>query len=117
MGIRAEQVTVDLGNRSYTVYIAPDLLKDQNSAGLTPLSRFVQEKKALLVTDSNLANLYAEQVLTMIQAAGASSAAIHTIPAGEEEKTFATVEGICRKAAQLGLDRHSVILSRRRRDK
>ena len=111
MGTRAEQVIVDLGQRSYTVYIAPDLLKDQESAGLTPLSRFVHEKKALLVTDSNLAKLYADQVLAMIQAAGASSAAIHTIPAGEEEKTFATVEGICRKAAQLGLDRHSVILS------
>ena len=111
MSSRAEQVLVDLGQRSYTVYIAPDLLANKESSGLTPLSRFVQGKRALLVTDSNLANLYAEQVLTMIRSAGASFAAIHTIPAGEEEKTFTTVEGICRKAAQSGLDRHSVILS------
>lgn len=111
MAARAEQVLVDLGQRSYTVYIAPDLLWDQSSSGLTPLTRFVQGKKALLVTDSNVSGLYAGQVLAVLQAAGTLSAECHTIPAGEEEKTFATVEGICRKAAQLGLDRHSVLLS------
>lgn len=108
---RAEQVQVNLGTRTYTVYIAPGLLTGTESPAGTLLSRHVQDRKVLLVADSHLASLYGDRILAQLKAAGAVSADIYIFPAGEEAKTFVTVEAICRKAAQCGLDRQSMLFS------
>lgn len=99
-----ERVQVELGPRSYGVYIGDGLLDMPELSGV--LADFVSDRKVLLVCDSNTAPLYggrAEQTLTR---AGASVIR-HVIPSGEEHKTFRTAEEICRAAAQAGLDRGS----------
>ncbi len=104
-----QQVGVSLGERSYTVSVAPGLF-EKDGAAASLLAPFVRGKSVMVVSDSHVAPLYGEKVLESLRSAGASGPVLHIIPAGEEYKTFQTVETICRTAAEKGLDRKSVFL-------
>jgi 3-dehydroquinate synthase len=64
----------------------------------------------LVVSDSNVAPLYAEQALTSLQAAGLSAQAL-VIPAGEANKTLATVASLWQEMTEAGLDRKSTLVA------
>jgi len=104
-----EQVHVELGDRSYTVFIAPDLFEGGLASSV--LEKHLRGRRVLLVADSHTAPLYAERVLAAAKAAGAASCGSYIIPAGEQNKTFATTESICCEAVRQGLDRDSVFLA------
>lgn len=109
MNDEMEQVPVELGSRSYTVSIAPDLFSAGRAAAI--LSPHLRGRRVLLTADSHTAPLYAEQVLKAVNEAGAASSGLFVIPAGEQNKTFSTTESICCEAVRLGLDRDSVFLA------
>ncbi len=63
-----------------------------------------------LVSDSNVAPLYAESLLLDLRQAG-YEAALLTIPAGEEHKTLETVSMLWRGFLEAGLDRRSTVIA------
>jgi 3-dehydroquinate synthase len=63
-----------------------------------------------VVSDENVAPLYAGPLLASLQEAG-FAAALVTIPAGENSKTIETVSELWRNFLQLGLDRKSTVLA------
>lgn len=104
-----EEVRVELGDRSYTVFIDPSLFGNGLAPGI--LSPHLRGRRVLLVADSNTAPLYADRVLAAANESGAVSTGLYVIPAGEEHKTFSTAEAICCEAVRQGLDRDSVFLA------
>lgn len=65
-------------------------------------SPVAEDIKTLLISDSNVAPLFAKQVSKLLK-----PVAQLILPAGEMHKNFSTVENICRYAAQHHLDRYS----------
>lgn len=102
-----EKVRVHLAERSYDILAAPGLLAGKPEA----LRRFVDGRGVLVVTDSNTGALYGDQILDLVKNMDAASVALHTFPAGESSKNFATVEQICRAACQAKLDRNGIVLA------
>lgn len=97
-------VTVDLGERSYAIHIGsgildrlPRLLSQVQIAG--PLA---------LVTDANVAPLYAERVRDLL-----GDLAVETciLPAGEPYKRLDQIEWLCGRFLEAGLDRGSAVLA------
>ncbi len=63
-----------------------------------------------IVTDTNVAPLYAEQVKTVLDVAG-FAAFVHAMPAGEGAKHLGSVEAMYRAFAEHGMERSSVVLA------
>ena len=82
-----KSIRVELGDRSYTI-----------NFGATPEA--LAPKKTLLVTDSNVDDLYRKQLIDMVEPVD-----IYVIPAGEESKNAGIFIDICRRAASLHLGR------------
>ncbi len=102
----ALNVRVQLDQRSYDIVIGSGLLA---IAGQTAVS-LLQRKRCAVVTDSNVAPLYASTVLDSLSRAGIEATLI-TIPAGEASKSMAVVEDVCRQMLRAGLDRKSFLIA------
>jgi len=66
--------------------------------------------RVAIITDSNVAPLYASRVISSIEEAG-QKAFLMTLPAGEEYKTLATVSDIYSFLAQNGFTRSDIIVA------
>ena len=95
-----KNVRVHLGERSYTIRIGADALGDIGKVSL----RHFRGARALVVTDANVAPLYAEKTLDSLAAAGVQ-ASLFRIPAGEASKSMRQLSRILDKMASLRLDR------------
>jgi 3-dehydroquinate synthase len=99
-----KELTVALGERSYPIYIGAGILRNAGvllkQAGLSLVS-------GIIVTDSNVGPLYADQ----LNAALGWSQAPCMLPAGEESKRLAQVEHMCGRFLEAGLDRGSLIVA------
>jgi len=84
------------------------------AGGLDGLGEMLKERSlggpVALVSDSNVAPLYGEQVLKSVRKAG-YEAHLLTIPAGEHNKTFETVMSMWRGFLEAGLDRKSTVVA------
>ena len=93
-------VTVDLGERSYPIHIGSGILDTLGeackAAGL--------KGRCLLVSDENVAPLYAEKVFQSLEKAGFSPT-LEVLPAGEPTKCHEQLIRLYSKAAELNLDR------------
>ena len=78
-----QQVTVELDDRSYPILIGPGLL------GNGQLAQHLPHREIMIVTDSNVAPLYLEQVTAQLSHA---RVLIHIIPAGETSKRLSELE-------------------------
>lgn len=103
-----KQVTVDLGERSYPIYIGEGLLEriaeylDQHGIGTkSPL---------LLVTDTNIAPLYLSSVVEILTSAGYKIATA-VVESGEQAKSLEQLDALVTAALEAGLDRKSTILA------
>ncbi len=95
-------VHLELGDRSYDIVIREGLL-DSMKPQMRP------GRKCLIVADRNVAGLYLQKVSARLAECGAEVHS-HIIDPGEIHKTLTAVEGICREAACLGLERKSLIV-------
>ncbi|MFA7693864.1 MAG: 3-dehydroquinate synthase [Candidatus Hydrogenedentes bacterium] len=99
-------VTVALGDRAYDIHIGRDnlyLIKDWLAAK--------SNRAAIgLITDSNVAPLYADAVRAQIEAAG-WRCVVHVMPAGEAGKRLDRIEEICGTFLAHGLDRGDAVLA------
>lgn len=96
------KVHVDLGKRSYDILIHKGLL-DSMDFKLTP------GRKCLVVADLNVAGIYLDKVCRRLAELGGDVCNCVINP-GEKYKNLNTVAEICRVAAQMGLDRKSLIV-------
>src|SRR5215469_17629591 len=99
-------VTIDLGPRSYPVYIGENLL---DQAGQL-CRRSSLEGHAALVTDTKVGALYAERVVKALADSG-FKVSTHLVNAGEVSKSFPVVETLCEDFARHGIDRRSFVLA------
>lgn len=95
-------LNVGLGDRAYDISLLDALTADS-------LRPFAEGRSCMVVTDSTVGDLYLAETFSLLKEAGAASVATLAFEAGEESKTLATVESICRTAVARHLDRKSVI--------
>ncbi|SKB04924.1 3-dehydroquinate synthase [Prosthecobacter debontii] len=102
-------VPVNLGARSYTVQVGRGLLSGIGAAVMT-LEKLRGRKSCAVITDSNVAPLYAETVLQSLRAAG-KEAHLITVPAGEASKSLLVAQDVCGEMVRAGLDRKSFVVA------
>ena len=95
-----KNVRVHLGERSYTIRIGADALGEIGKVCL----RHFRGGRALVVTDANVAPLYAEKTIDSLAAAGVQASALR-IPAGEASKSMRQLSRILDRMASMRLDR------------
>lgn len=99
--------TVHVGlqqSKSYPIYIGNKLL------GKDLLSRLVDSKKALVVTNTIVAPIYLDKVMHALRSKGIDVVQI-TLPDGEVHKNMDTLMSILDAAMQARLDRKSVMVA------
>jgi 3-dehydroquinate synthase len=99
-------VTVDLGDRSYPIRIGSGILETLGEAckiaGL--------KGKCLLVSDENIAPLYAEKVFQSLEKSGFDPV-LEVLPAGEPTKCHEQLLNLYAKAAENRLDRKCFLVA------
>ena len=95
---------VELGQRRYPIRIGAGLLDDADAFADIAFGRHV-----LVVSDSNVAPLYAQRVLDMLPLG--CDAALHAIPAGEEYKTQSSCSAIFAALANHGASRDALVIA------
>jgi len=93
-------VIVDLGDRSYPIHIGSGILETLGGACKTAGLK----GKCLIVTDEQVAPLYADRVFQSLEKAGFKPV-LEVLPAGEPTKSQVQLMNLYSKAAAQGLDR------------
>jgi 3-dehydroquinate synthase len=96
-------LTVDLGERSYPIYIGEDLLGDD-----TLLSEHIPGKNVLVVSNETVAPLYLDSALTMFTGKHVETC---ILPDGEEYKNLETLNTIYTVLLSKKLDRNTTIIA------
>lgn len=98
-----EKLFVDLGENSY------DILFSDSFSGLPrAMADINAPKKLLIVTDTNVEKLYADEVKRLLTENG-YDAEIYAFEAGEENKNMNSILGICNACIEHKMDRKSMI--------
>lgn len=99
-------VSVALGERSYVIWVKPGLL-----AHLGELYAGYQlGSRAAIITDTTVARLYGELVANSLRRNGIEAFVV-TVPPGEEQKSFQTLEMLYTRLLEAGLDRQATIIA------
>ncbi len=101
-----EEITVALGDRSCPILIGRSILERLPEL----LERTGAKGCAAVVTDENVAPLYAKTVRSWVEKAGLAPVEC-TMPAGEEHKRLARIEELCGQFLEGGLDRSGVVVA------
>ncbi len=100
------EIPIELGDDSYTIHIGKGLL--------AAVGEIVAPKqpgrRAALITDDNVEELYASVVAESLERAG-WDAHLFAVPSGERSKTLATAGQLCEQLAEAGFDRSSVVFA------
>ena len=96
-----ETVHVDLGDRSYPIYIGAEF--DEVETGKM-LANHVSGKRAFLITNDRIAPMYLNKYKEMLEAGGKQVDTL-VLPDGEDKKTLNVLTNIFDKALELALDR------------
>lgn len=101
-----EQITVDLGPRSYDILIGPGLV---DAAGAQIASR-ITTPRAYIITDTNVAPLLGDRLAASLNAAGIDHETI-VLPAGEATKSFGAFENLLDDLLQRGVERATTLVA------
>ena len=96
-------IGVELGPRRYDIVVGSGVL----GRAATPLAG---RARVAIVSQQNIADLYAEPLLTALHAAG-TAAELFLMGDGEEAKSLTTVEALCRRFAAWGLLRGDAVVA------
>lgn len=99
-------VRLSLGSRSYEVHVANGAL--DTTGFLTAHLRL--RGRAAIISDSNVAPLYAERVRQSLEDAG-YGVSVHIFEAGEAHKNLGTVETLVNEMVAAGHDRSSFVVA------
>lgn len=99
---------VQTDSSTYPIYIGIGIYSELPS--LLEQAGVHTKQKLMIVTDSNIAPLYAHQVRKILRMAG-FEVGLSVVPAGESSKNLRQVEQVIGECLQFGLDRKSIILA------
>lgn len=100
-----EKLYVDLGEDSYYIKFS-----DSFNGLAEAMKEINAPNKLLIVTDTNVEKLYAEETAAILKEAG-YDCAVYAFEAGEENKNMDSILGICGACMDHGLDRKSMIVA------
>ncbi|HXM31631.1 MAG TPA: 3-dehydroquinate synthase, partial [Xanthobacteraceae bacterium] len=98
---------VELGPDPHPVHVGAGIL---DHTGQLARAAGVAAGRALIVTDSNVARLYGERVAASLKAAGFAPRTLE-VAAGEQSKSFATLERVYDAIVGTELDRSSAVFA------
>jgi len=102
------ELTVELGDRSYPIYIGEGLLQEASSYFI---KHGISKKSPLLIiTDSHVADLHLQALESELAGAGFKTSSV-VVPSGESSKSLTMLESLVTKALEAGLDRKSAIVA------
>ncbi|WP_018873145.1 3-dehydroquinate synthase [Thioalkalivibrio sp. ALJ16] len=102
-----ESLNVELGERSYPIYIGPGLLDQAQQ-----LRPALEGRRVAVISNTTVAPLYGERLRRSLAACGISGEPLWIeLPDGEQHKTLATVETILTRLLEARLDRGSRIVA------
>lgn len=102
------ELTVELGDRSYPIYIGEGLLQEASSIFLK--HGISTKSPIMIVTDSHVAGLHLQALELELGSAGYKTTSV-VVPSGESSKSLAMLETIVTKGLEAGLDRKSTIVA------
>lgn len=102
------ELKVDLGDRSYPIYIGEGLL--DNAAAYFQKHGISSKSPLMIITDEHVAPHYLDKLKTELSDGGFKVAAA-TVPAGEGSKSIGMLEKLVGSALEAGLDRKSAIVA------
>ncbi|MEI7024544.1 3-dehydroquinate synthase [Paenibacillus sp. y28] len=102
------ELTVDLGERSYPIYIGDGILGE--IASIFDKHELSKRSPLLIVTDSNVGPRYLETVRELLEEGG-YKVTTAVVPAGEPSKSLARLEELVSVALEAGLDRKSTVVA------
>ena len=105
-GVEA-QVTINLGERSYPVYIAPGLTR---MVGYMIKDRLPKAGSCNVVTSQNISDLHGASLMDSLNAAGIK-AGLTMVPDGEDAKTWASAEALIGEMLDHGMNRNSFVVA------
>ncbi|MFC5531755.1 3-dehydroquinate synthase [Cohnella yongneupensis] len=108
MAGEVRELKVDLGERSYPIYIGTGLLDGIGERFLE--RRFPVKSPIMLVTDESVADLYADRLEASFAAAG-YKVTTAVVPSGEATKSLEMLDELIGVALQGGLDRKSTVVA------
>jgi 3-dehydroquinate synthase len=97
-------ITVNLKERSYDIFIESNLLSKINDS----LLKFASINKICIITDSNVAALYIDQIN---KALGFTQPLIIILNPGEDQKSLTTISMIYDRMLEYGIDRNITIVA------
>ncbi len=97
-------VTVNLGKRSYPIYIGSGIL-DQSEL----FQSHIRGAEVVLITNDTVANLYGERLLETINSVARTH--IYTLPDGETHKNLETISRIFDKLLSIPCDRGTTLVA------
>lgn len=101
-----DKITVELGSRSYPIFIDYGLLDNINKKILQILGR----PKIMVITDCNVGPLYGDRLAGDLKRTGFDVCLVQ-VPAGEGSKSIETAKTLYIKALEQNMDRTSVIMA------
>jgi len=102
----AARIPVLISRNPYEVIVGHDILRRAGEF----ISQVLPTSRCALITDSNIAPLYAETVETSLEAAGFEVTTI-IVPPGEPSKALGFIEEVCDQMIEAGLDRRSAVIA------
>lgn len=102
------ELQVELGERSYPIYIGEGLLQDASSLFIK--HGIGMKSPLLIVTDDQVARRYLEPLENQLREAGYTVASA-IVPSGESSKSLSVLEDLVTRALEAGLDRKSAIIA------
>jgi 3-dehydroquinate synthase len=106
VGFRGQTVPVELGERSYPIYIGGDILPDLGRA----LACHCGQGRAVLITDANVGPLYASAVVDSLTGVDIKTLMV-TAPAGESSKRLAVVETVYEQLFDFAAERSDTVVA------
>lgn len=101
----SQQVDVDLGDRSYPIYIGRDLHTDLPS--LLPFD--ISSRKAFILSDENISDTHAASLKKALENSGAGPVHMLVMPPGEQSKSWNSLQKVLSWLLDSGVDRASVL--------
>ena len=97
---------VNIPKREYKIHIGKGLFENASSL----LNGFVENKKVCIVSDTNVFPLYGKKVEDAVKSAGGNVFSL-IVKAGEDSKSFANLEYLCREIIKHDFTRSDVIIA------
>ena len=101
-----EQISVGLEQRTYPIFIGPDILTVADYY----LSDFVSEKQVIIVSDTIIGPIYQDTLAKKIKPICAKVDYLQ-VPAGETSKSFAVFNKVCDEILNIGIDRNTMLIA------